>query len=265
LARLHILGAGTPTPTADRFGTSYVLDLGGGRLAMFDCGPAATHKLVKAGLWPTKVDHLFFTHHHFDHDVDYPCFLLCRWDQSIGRENRLQVFGPTLTERITERLIGERGAFTHDWQARVGHPLSQRVYRNRGGTVLPRPGPSVEAKDVDPSFVFTGSDWEVRAAPAEHVQPFLDSLAYRVETPTGSIVFTGDTQPCQSVIDLARGADALVCMCWKRPGRHGRRRRGRRPVGDHGRRPHGPGRRRPAAHPLAHRPQSRQPSGHGKG
>jgi len=60
----------------------------------------------------------------------------------------------------------------------------------------------------------------VRAAPAEHVQPFLDSLAYRVETPTGSIVstgsivFTGDTQPCQSVIDLARGADALVCMCW---------------------------------------------------
>jgi len=53
----------------------------------------------------------FFTHHHFDHDVDYPCFLLCRWDQSIGRENRLQVFGPTLTERITERLIGERGAF----------------------------------------------------------------------------------------------------------------------------------------------------------
>ena len=60
MARLHILGAGTPTPTADRFGTSYVLDLGGGRLAMFDCGPAATHKLVKAGLWPTKVDHLFF-------------------------------------------------------------------------------------------------------------------------------------------------------------------------------------------------------------
>ena len=53
MARLHILGAGTPTPTADRFGTSYVLDLGGGRLAMFDCGPAATHKLVKAGLWPT--------------------------------------------------------------------------------------------------------------------------------------------------------------------------------------------------------------------
>ncbi len=119
MLRLHVLGAGTPTPTPSRFGTSYVLDLGGGRLAMFDCGPAATHKLVKAGLWPTKVDHLFFTHHHFDHDIDYPCFLLCRWDQSIGKENRLQVIGPKLTELITERILGENGAFVHDWKARV--------------------------------------------------------------------------------------------------------------------------------------------------
>jgi len=105
---------------------------------MFDCGPAATHKRVKAGLWPTKGDQLFFTHHHFDHDVDYPAFLLCRWDQSIGKENPLRVYGPTLTESITEKLVGEHGAFAHDWKARVGHPLSQRVFVNRGGT-LPRP------------------------------------------------------------------------------------------------------------------------------
>ncbi len=35
-----------------------------------------------------------------------------------------------------------------------------------------------------------------------------------MDTTSGSIVFTGDTQPCQSVVDLAKGADALVCMCW---------------------------------------------------
>ena len=52
------------------------------------------------------------------------------------------------------------------------------------------------------------------AAPAEHVQPWLDSLAYRLDTPDGSIVFTGDTQPCQTVIDLARDADVMLCMCW---------------------------------------------------
>jgi ribonuclease Z len=54
----------------------------------------------------------------------------------------------------------------------------------------------------------------VSAAPAEHVQPFLDTLAYRLDGAEGSIVFTGDTQPCPSVVDLARGADMMLCMCW---------------------------------------------------
>ncbi len=112
MTRLHVLGGGTPTPTPSRFGSAYVVEVAGEHL-MFDCGPAATHKLVKAGLAPTQIDYVFFTHHHFDHDIDYPCFVLCRWDQSIGEENDLRVYGPTLTERIT------------------------REYRQRGRDVLP--------------------------------------------------------------------------------------------------------------------------------
>jgi ribonuclease BN (tRNA processing enzyme) len=213
LARITILGAGTPTPTEHRFGSSYVVQVAGDAL-MFDCGPAATHKLVKAGLFPTRIDYLFFTHHHFDHDVDYPCFLLCRWDQSIGKERQLQVFGPALTEQLTERILHqERGAFAHDWIARVNHPLSQQVYVNRGGS-LPRKPPSVAARDVGPGLVHETPGWRVTAAPAEHVQPYLDSLAYRLDSAEGSIVFTGDTQPCQSVVELARGADVMLCMCW---------------------------------------------------
>ena len=212
MAEIYTLGAGTPTPTPTRFGSSHVLKLGD-QLLMFDCGPATTHKLVKAGLWPTQVDYLFFTHHHFDHDIDYPCFLLCRWDQSIGKENQLQVFGPDLTEKITEGILGENGLFAHDWKARVNHPLSQQVFVNRGGT-LPRPAPSVSAQDVGPGRVFGGPDWEVTAAPAEHVQPYLDSLAYRVDTSEGSVIFTGDTQPCDTVTELAQGADMMLCMCW---------------------------------------------------
>mgnify|MGYP001159660270 CR=1 FL=1 len=212
MTRVHILGAGTPTPTPTRFGSSYAIETGDDKI-MVDCGPSATHKLVKAGLWPTDIDYIFFTHHHFDHDVDYPCFLLCRWDQSIGKENQLKVFGPTLTEQITEGIIGDEGLFAHDWKARINHPTSQQVYMNRGGK-LPRKPPQVQAKDVGPGKIFSGSGWEVSAADAEHVQPYLDSLAYRFDTSDGSIVFTGDTQPCQSVTQLAKGADVMLCMCW---------------------------------------------------
>lgn len=212
MTKIYVLGAGTPTPTPERFGSAYVLDTGSD-LVMFDCGPAATHKLVKAGLFPTQIDHLFFTHHHFDHDADYPCFLLCRWDQSIGREEVLTVRGPTLTERITDGLIGPDGVFAHDWKARIGAPVSQKVFENRGGT-LPRPAPIVDAADIEVGAVYEGNDWRVRAAHAQHVQPFLDSLAYRLECDSGDVVVTGDTEPCESVVELARGARALMSMCW---------------------------------------------------
>ena len=49
---------------------------------------------------------------------------------------------------------------------------------------------------------------------AEHCQTYLDSLAYRVDTPEGSVIFTGDTQHCDTVRDLARDADMMLCMCW---------------------------------------------------
>jgi ribonuclease Z len=212
MTKIYVLGAGTPTPTPERFGSAYVLDTGTD-LVMFDCGPAATHKLVKAGLFPTQIDHLFFTHHHFDHDADYPCFLLCRWDQSIGQEEVLTVRGPTLTERITDGLIGPDGVFAHDWKARVGASVSQRVFENRGGT-LPRPAPVVDAADIGVGAVFEGNGWRVRAAHAQHVQPFLDSLAYRLECDSGDVVVTGDTEPCDSVVELARDARALMSMCW---------------------------------------------------
>lgn len=212
MTTVHILGSGTPTPTSERFGSAYAVEVGDTKI-MIDCGPSATEKLVKAGLWPTDIEHLFFTHHHFDHDVDYPCFLLCRWDQGAGMERTLTAHGPAPTERLTAALIGEDGAFAHDIYARIHAPASQRVFENRGGT-LPREWPTVNARDIEPGIAYSDTDWEIRSAPAQHVQPYLDSLAYRLDTPQGSIVFTGDTEPCDSVLELARGADLMLCMCW---------------------------------------------------
>ena len=82
------------------------------------------------------------------------------------------------------------------------------------GGRLPRPAPSAAARDSGPGKVFSGTDWKVSATPTEHVQPWLDSLAYRVDSAEGSVIFTGDSQPCDSVTEFARGADMMLCMCW---------------------------------------------------
>jgi len=91
-------------------------------------------------------------------------------------------------------------------------PPEPDAYRMRGGK-LPRRPPHVDARDVGVCKVCAGSVWEVTAGKAVHVQPSLESLAYWLDSWEGTIVFTGDTSPCPSVIDLARGADTLVCMC----------------------------------------------------
>jgi ribonuclease BN (tRNA processing enzyme) len=95
----------------------------------------------------------------------------------------------------------------------VEHPGSQRVFANRGGR-LPRTAPKIQATDIDATFTLDEAGFSVRAADTVHAQPWLESVAYRIDSDQGSIVFTGDTEPVDSVVELARGADMLVCMCW---------------------------------------------------
>ena len=210
---ITIIGCGTPTPLPDRFGSSYVIDIEGEKL-LFDCGPATTWKLIKAGISPTEINSVFFTHHHFDHDADFPTFILTRWDQIVPKDRLLKVYGPTMTEEFTRGIIDEdTGLFAHDWKARIGHSASQVTYLDRGG-ILPRSKPLVSAANKGPGLITTGESWQVTAAEAEHVQPFLDSLAYRIDTDEGSVVVTGDTAPCESINKLSKGADVLMMMCW---------------------------------------------------
>ncbi len=139
MPRLIVLGSGTPAPSNVRWGSSFMLQIGG-EWMMFDCGPAATYKMYASGFKATEVDHLFFTHHYSDHDADYPCFLLARFDMSIGKENELNVYGPTLTEQLTERVLGEDvGAYCHDIVARTNHPLSLEARTQRRQTAPTRP------------------------------------------------------------------------------------------------------------------------------
>ena len=212
--RVHVLGGGTPRPAANRFGSSWLVDLGAQRL-LFDCGPAATQKLARHGFTPTEVDDLFFTHHHFDHNADYPAFALSRWDQGAELLPELRVHGPWPTAAVTERLFGDAGAYRYDIDARIGNRQSQRAHVLRGGS-LPRRPPHFDLDEIGPDATIDGDGWTVRTARTEHAQPFLDSLAYRLESGGLSIVVTGDCAPTDALAAFASRADLLLIMCWDR-------------------------------------------------
>jgi ribonuclease BN (tRNA processing enzyme) len=124
------------------------------------------------------------------------------------------VYGPPPTADLTRKLFeAPDGAWVPDWNARIEHGGSKRVFANRGG-IRRRVPPQIDAVDIDATFTLDEDGFSVRAADTVHAQPWLESVAYRIDSDEGSIVFTGDTEPADSVVELARDADLLVCMCW---------------------------------------------------
>ena len=213
--RLHLVGCGYPPPYGSgdrtRHGSAFLLEVGA-ELLMVDCGPGTTYKMARMGIQTTRVSHVFLTHHHFDHNVDFPCFALVRWDLCDGTEPPLKVYGPPPTQAFVEQLLGEKGAFFPDWHSRVTAPVSIQIFKNRGGTP-PRPAPAFDTRDVGPGKVEENASWTVTAARVHHLEPTLVSLAYRFDTDRGSVVFAGDCGDCPELRKLAQGADTLVVPC----------------------------------------------------
>lgn len=209
MPRLHLIGTGTPSPAPDRWGTCFVLEIAGQWL-MIDCGPSSTHKLYRAGIPATQIAHLFFTHLHSDHIADYPCFLMTRFDQSIGTETDLSVHGPEPIRDIHDRLWGpEHGVFRYDVTARINHPMSIHAYHSRGGTG-DRPEPVVHVTEYSEGEVASGDGWTCIALEVKHAQPWLNCYGFRFESDEGVVAFSGDTAPCDAVVKLARDADLVV-------------------------------------------------------
>ena len=209
--RLTLLGTGTPTPSLERAGCSFLVEREGASL-LFDCGPAAVQRLLAAGASPTKITHVFLTHLHYDHCMDYGYLVLTRWDQGAGQIPDLMVYGPEGVGRMTHLLFSDEGAFQADLAGRTLHPGSHLIYEHRGGK-LPRRRPAPQVREVGADAQIDGDDWQIQVAEMVHCQPYLKSVAYRFICPDGSIVVTGDTAPNAQLVELARGANVLLHMC----------------------------------------------------
>jgi len=202
-------GGGLLVPHRHLMSTVVVVD---GEPVLFDCGEGATRQLQKAGIPPVEVKHLFLTHHHhhLDHVTDYIYFVFSTWLE--GRDENLKVFGPPDIERMTEMLFGEEGIFRQDQTARFGIRGSQQTMRDRTGHALSKIKVDVFEKHTS-RWVYDAGPWQVTAAKTDHVQPYMDTYAYRLDSDEGSVVIAVDSAPAQAVVDLAQGADLLVHEC----------------------------------------------------
>ncbi len=184
--KVILLGTGVPTPNPQRMGACIAI-LVNEQPILFDCGRGTIVQLVRAGIDPARVEHIFLTHHHFDHVIGVPDLLLGSW--VIGRDTPVQVFGPVGTSAFVQSIFE---TFKLDIQRRQSHRKSR---------------PEALPNDIDEGWVWETAHCKIRAVRVDHI---LNSLGYRIDTDDRSIVYSGDTRPCRALVEFARGADLLI-------------------------------------------------------
>ncbi|MBI1201186.1 MAG: MBL fold metallo-hydrolase [Rhodopseudomonas sp.] len=199
--RIIMLGTGAALPDPDRGHTSILLTLANGRHVLLDCGHGATRQLVRMDVNPADVGTVVFTHLHYDHIADFPYFIISSW--MLGRQGAPDVFGPRGTKSFVEPLF-EGGAFDADIKARAAYPLRQANIEALRPTVL----------EYDAGLIFADDDLRITAAPVDHIPPEISPcFGLRIEADGKTVVFSGDTKPCDGIAELAKGADLLIHEC----------------------------------------------------
>ncbi|MDA4845438.1 MBL fold metallo-hydrolase [Hoeflea poritis] len=211
--KLTILGSGSPEAYARRASTGYLLEIGNDRI-LFDCGGGVFDNLVRSGRLPSDITHLFFSHLHTDHMMDYARLVHAAWDEGAPP---LKVWGPSPIARITEDYFGRDGVLSADLYARTELKPSQEVWLARGGT-LPRPWPAPEVFEIKPGFSFEGNGWRLNSCEVPHAQPAFDCMAFSVESGGKKFVYSGDAAICDDLEHLSADADLLLHWCYRLSG-----------------------------------------------
>lgn len=212
--KVHVLGryAGYPAPGGGCAG--YLVEAGGRRL-LLDCGPGTLGRL-QTHCAIEDLDAVLLTHMHADHCLDlvpmaYALMAWCQTHEAGRKVHRVPLFVPA----------GTRGALAALSRA-LGHPLFN---------FQPVPGasPAYEALVAgEKDFLFNllpceeyALDGEVSPAGipcrTRTVQHGVIAAGVRVEHEGVSLVYSGDTRFTPALVELARGADLLLCEATTTP------------------------------------------------
>ncbi|MCU0584617.1 MAG: MBL fold metallo-hydrolase [Desulfobacterales bacterium] len=185
--KVTILGSGTCVPSLTRSACSVLIEAGG-RKWLFDCGPGTLRRLLEAGVQIFDVDYLCFSHLHPDHTADLvPLLFATKYPDGVRRRRRLTVVAGRGFADFFGRLRNAYG----DW-IMIGDDMF---------TVLEMATDRRDARELDGRRIET--------APMNHTP---QSIAFRITGPAGrSVVYSGDTDTTENLIDLARNADLLIC------------------------------------------------------
>ena len=177
--RLTVIGCSGSFPGPDSPASCYLLEASGFRL-LLDLGNGAVGALQRHA--PLGgIDAVCLSHHHADHCLDMCPFWVARTFGPDGPLRRIPVYGPEGTARRMARAYGldEHPGMTQAFDFVTLTPGSRQI------------GP-----------------FQVTVA---HMNHPVETFGFRVEQDGRSVAYSADTGECPALVDLARGADLLLC------------------------------------------------------
>ena len=226
MLRITFLGTGGSLPTRNR-NPSAVMVNREGELILFDCGEGTQQQMMRAKTGMMSLSSIFVSHFHADHFLGIPG--LIQTMSFLGRKEPLTIYGPEGTKEFTE-LFKALGYFNLKYEIRgvklsPGDTVEGESYVVRAlktehsvpslGYALvenSRPGRFNRERAVElgvpPGPLFAKLQ---RGNPVK-----VDGRLVRPDEVMGAprpgrtIVYTGDTRPCEAVLEASRGADLLI-------------------------------------------------------
>ncbi len=200
--RLHALGTGTCLASVaarpSREHPLFLVEHAGGKLVL-DCSEGAARRLARAGFELASVEHVAVSHPHADHAA-LPQLLQAKSCDALlrGLSGPLSLYLPRASAESLEHLLRwhqpeDDGALPRRYPLSV-HGLHDGDRRDLGG------GATLEARRV------------------HHGHGCNPALAYRLTSGGRVLAYSGDTGPCEGVVEAARRADLFVCEASSRIG-----------------------------------------------
>lgn len=186
--RLHVLGSGDAFNSAGALHSSYFLEHAAGKM-LVECGPSVLAGLKRANIPSDAPDAVLISHLHGDHFGGLP-FLLLEYLFCNPRSRPLVIAGPPTTAQRVWSLYGEL----------YREPHCRELHFDVDWIV------------AEPGASFRLAGFDVHAFEVPHMTDPV-SLGYRIESPEGVMVFSGDSAWTDAFVEQTRGADLFLCEC----------------------------------------------------
>jgi ribonuclease Z len=222
------LGTGASWPTKER-GMSALIIKRGGDAVLFDCGEGTQRQLQHSDVSYQAINQVYLTHYHGDHCYGLPG--LIKTMALNEREKPLDLYGPKGLLKMVDAWK-RMGGWTHKF------PIN--VLELAAGDVIDRSDYTITAYQGDHSvsnlaFALQEPDrpgkfdkpkaLELGVKPGPSFGKLQKGIAVELEDgttitpeqilgpgrPGRRVVFSGDSQPCQGLLDAAKDACVFIC------------------------------------------------------